>query len=82
MPNYFLRAVIFDFGGTLMYGRNAWDPFIAQADEALTLYLRSQGMELNLSTFPLQKSLHTIITVTFRGHSPKFADDRDFGFDL
>jgi len=37
-----------------MYGRNTWDPFIAQADEALTLYLRSQGMELNLSTFPSQ----------------------------
>lgn len=52
MPNNFLRAVIFDFGGTLMYGRNAWDPFIAKADEALTTYLRSQGMELNLSTFP------------------------------
>jgi putative hydrolase of the HAD superfamily len=48
----FLRAVIFDFGGTLMYGRSAWEPFIAEADEALTAYLRSQGMELNLSTFP------------------------------
>ena len=52
MPNNFLRAVIFDFGGTLMYGRNAWEPFIAKADEALTTYLSSQGMELNISTFP------------------------------
>ena len=52
MPNNFLRAVIFDFGGTLMYGRNAWEPFIAQADEALTTYLGSQGIELNISTFP------------------------------
>jgi putative hydrolase of the HAD superfamily len=52
MPNNFLRAVIFDFGGTLMYGRSAWDPFIARADEELTLYLRSQGMELNVNTFP------------------------------
>jgi putative hydrolase of the HAD superfamily len=37
-----------------MYGRNAWEPFIAEADEALTAYLRSQGMELNLSTFPTE----------------------------
>jgi len=54
MPRNFLRAVIFDFGGTLMYGRNAWEPVIAQADEALTKYLTSQGMELNISTFPSQ----------------------------
>jgi HAD superfamily hydrolase (TIGR01662 family) len=54
MPRNFLRAVIFDFGGTLMYGRNAWEPFIAQADDALTTYLISQGMELNLNTFPTQ----------------------------
>lgn len=54
MPRNFLRAVLFDFGGTLMYGRNAWEPFIAQADEALTNYLIAQGMELNLSTFPSQ----------------------------
>jgi HAD superfamily hydrolase (TIGR01662 family) len=54
MPRNFLRAVIFDFGGTLMYGRNAWEPFIAQADDALTSYLISQGMELNLNTFPSQ----------------------------
>ena len=54
MPRNFLRAVLFDFGGTLMYGRNAWEPFIAQADDALTTYLISQGMELNLNTFPTQ----------------------------
>jgi len=54
MPHNILRAVIFDFGGTLMYGRNAWEPLIAQADEALTNYLISQGMELNLSTFPTE----------------------------
>jgi putative hydrolase of the HAD superfamily len=52
MPNNFLRAIIFDFGGTLMYGRNAWEPFIAKADEALTTYLCTQGLELNISTFP------------------------------
>jgi putative hydrolase of the HAD superfamily len=52
MPRNFLRAVIFDLGGTLMYERAAWDAIIHQADEALTNYLREQGMELNLSSFP------------------------------
>ena len=54
MPGNFLRAVIFDFGGTLMYGRQDWGPIVAQADDALTSYLRAQGMELNITTFPLQ----------------------------
>lgn len=35
-----------------MYGRSAWEPYIARADEALTQYLRLHGMELNLNTFP------------------------------
>lgn len=35
-----------------MYERASWHGVTAQADEALTKYLRSQGMELNLSTFP------------------------------
>lgn len=48
----FLRAVIFDLGGTLMYEQGSWHSITAQADEALTNYLREQGMELNLSTFP------------------------------
>lgn len=52
MPRNFLRAVIFDLGGTLMYERSNWESVIAHADEALTKYLREQGMELNLSTFP------------------------------
>src|SRR5688500_1542220 len=52
MPRNFLRAVIFDLGGTLMYERGSWGAITAQADEALTNYLREQGMELNLSTFP------------------------------
>jgi putative hydrolase of the HAD superfamily len=52
MPRNFLRAVIFDLGGTLMYERTSWHAITSQADEALTNYLREQGMELNLSTFP------------------------------
>jgi HAD superfamily hydrolase (TIGR01662 family) len=54
MPRNFLRAVLFDFGGTLMYGRQNWEPIIARADEALTDYLRLQGIEVNLNTFPTE----------------------------
>lgn len=54
MPRNFLRAVIFDLGGTLMYEREPARAVNARADEALTLHLREQGMELNLSTFPIE----------------------------
>ena len=52
MARNFLRAVLFDLGGTLMYERATWDAINARADEALTNYLRAKGLELNLSTFP------------------------------
>jgi HAD superfamily hydrolase (TIGR01549 family) len=52
MARNFLRAVLFDLGGTLMYERATWDSINAHADEALTNYLRGEGLELNLSTFP------------------------------
>ena len=54
MPRNFLRAVIFDLGGTLMYERNSWHEVTAKGDEALTRYLIDQGLELNLSTFPVE----------------------------
>ncbi len=54
MSRNFLRSVIFDLGGTLMYERDSWHSINAQADEALTNYLRGQGLELNLSTFRLE----------------------------
>ena len=54
MARNFLRAVIFDLGGTLMYERNAWHAITARGDEALTRYLIEQGLELNLSTFPVE----------------------------
>jgi putative hydrolase of the HAD superfamily len=53
MPNI-LRAVIFDLGGTLMYERDATHPVNSHGDEMLTQYLREQGLELNLSTFPME----------------------------
>ena len=52
MARNFLRAVLFDLGGTLMYERANWESVIAHADEALTNYLQAEGLELNLSTFP------------------------------
>jgi HAD superfamily hydrolase (TIGR01549 family) len=52
MARNFLRAVLFDLGGTLMYERASWEAITARADEALTNYLRGEGLELNLSTFP------------------------------
>jgi putative hydrolase of the HAD superfamily len=54
MHRNFLRAVIFDLGGTLMYERASWHDITAEGDEALTKYLITQGMELNLSTFPVE----------------------------
>lgn len=54
MPRNFLRAVIFDLGGTLMYERNSWHGVTAQGDDALTKYLIEQGLEINLSTFPIE----------------------------
>lgn len=37
-----------------MYERESWHSINQHANEALTLYLREQGMELNLSTFPIE----------------------------
>ncbi|MDL1912446.1 HAD family hydrolase [Chloroflexi bacterium CFX6] len=54
MPRNLIRAVLFDFGGTLMYGRQDWAPIVAKADEALTDFLRSQGLEVSLNTFPTE----------------------------
>lgn len=54
MPRNFIRAILFDFGGTLMYGRQDWTSIVAEADEALTDYLRSNGMEVSLNTFPTE----------------------------
>ena len=54
MARNFIRAVIFDLGGTLMYERESWHSINSKADEALTKYLLEQGLEINLSTFPIE----------------------------
>jgi len=51
MPRNFIRTILFDFGGTLMYGRRNWVPVVAKADDALTNHVRSQGMEVSINTF-------------------------------
>ena len=35
-----------------MYGRSVWRPFLEEADDALTKYLCSEGLELSINTFP------------------------------
>ncbi len=54
MPRNFIRAILFDFGGTLMYGRRDWTPVMAKADDMLAEHLRIQGMDVNPNTFPLE----------------------------
>jgi len=51
MARTLIRAILFDFGGTLMHGRRNWAPIVAKADDALTNYIRAQGMEVSLTTF-------------------------------
>jgi HAD superfamily hydrolase (TIGR01662 family) len=34
-----------------MHGRRNWSPIVAKADDALTSYIRSKGMEVSLNTF-------------------------------
>ena len=51
MARNIIRAILFDFGGTLMHGRRSWPSVVAKADDALTNHLRSQGLEVNLNTF-------------------------------
>ena len=51
MPRNFIRTILFDFGGTLMYGRRNWVPVVAKADDALTNQIRSQGMDVSINTF-------------------------------
>jgi len=51
MSRNFIRAILFDFGGTLMHGRRNWAPIVAKADDALTNHIRSHGMEVSLNTF-------------------------------
>jgi len=54
MARNLIRAILFDFGGTLMHGRKDWTPIVAKADDTLTHYLRSEGIEVHINTFPTE----------------------------
>jgi putative hydrolase of the HAD superfamily len=54
MARNLIRAILFDFGGTLMHGRKNWVPIVAKADDALTNHLRSEGIEVHINTFPTE----------------------------
>ena len=42
----FIRVLLFDLGGTLMYARDPWPPILERADHALIESLRAQGLTL------------------------------------
>jgi len=47
----FIRALLFDLGGTLMYARNPWPPIEARADRTFAKSLRDQGLDIKPSEF-------------------------------
>jgi HAD superfamily hydrolase (TIGR01662 family) len=50
MPR-FIRAILFDLGGTLMYARDPWPPIEARADLTFAESLRNQGMNIDPPVF-------------------------------
>ena len=54
MSRKFIRAVLFDFGGTLMYGQRNWVSVFGKADDKLTEYLRANGLDVHPHTFSLE----------------------------
>lgn len=50
----FIRAILFDLGGTLMYARGAWEPVRERAGRALTDALRAQDLPIDLDRFAEQ----------------------------
>jgi putative hydrolase of the HAD superfamily len=51
---YFIRAILFDLGGTLMYARAPWRPVMARANRALADSLCAQGLELDCNDLHLE----------------------------
>jgi putative hydrolase of the HAD superfamily len=50
--NAFIRAVLFDLGGTLMYSRDPWEPILERGYHALAESLCEQGFELDCADLP------------------------------
>ena len=48
----FIRAVLFDLGGTLMYSRESWEPILDRGYQALSNSLLEHGFSLEKSELP------------------------------
>jgi HAD superfamily hydrolase (TIGR01662 family) len=49
--SHFIRAILFDLGGTLMYARDPWPPIEARADLTFAESLREQGLDIDPPVF-------------------------------
>jgi len=65
--SHFIRAILFDLGGTLMYARGPWQPIHEHADRVLTENLHAQGIKIGINTFAGQ----------FRERLHKYYSERD-----
>lgn len=48
----FIRAVLFDLGGTLMYSRDPWEPILERGYQALAASLCEQGYDFDCVNLP------------------------------
>ena len=54
----FIRAVLFDLGGTLMYSRESWEPILDQGYQALADSLLEHGFNLEKAELPKMVRYH------------------------
>lgn len=54
----FIRAVLFDLGGTLMYSREPWGPILDRGYQALSDSLLEHGLDLEKSELPRTVRYH------------------------
>jgi putative hydrolase of the HAD superfamily len=66
-PSRFIRAVLFDLGGTLMYSRAPWEPILESGYQALVDSLCEQGFNLDRS----------LLSKTVRYHLDRYFARRD-----
>lgn len=53
-----IRAVLFDFGGTLMYSKEPWDPILTKGYQDLADSLCRQGFQLDCNELPCSVRYH------------------------
>ncbi len=54
----FIRAALFDLGGTLMYSRHPWEPILERGYQALANALYEQGFNLDSAELPKAVRYH------------------------